>query len=118
MRATIYSNGAKLIYLKRDEVKKALENIAKEITEKFSEVEAVYLFGSFARGEERGFSDMDLLIVVKTPLNRSNFWTVYEKFFSFLADRLELAFDLLVVEKEREEETLKKLGPHLLISKT
>ncbi|MEJ5338350.1 MAG: nucleotidyltransferase family protein, partial [Aquificaceae bacterium] len=118
MRATIYSDGAKLIYLKRDELLRNLESLAQELAREIPEVDALYLFGSLARGEQRGLSDVDLLAVVSVPLNRSNFWKVYERVFNFMADRLQLEFDLIVVEKNKAEETLRRLGTYLLISKT
>jgi predicted nucleotidyltransferase len=51
-------------------LKELKEEIAEAIGEKF---EALLLFGSYSRGEEREFSDLDLLLLVKERL------TAYEK---------------------------------------
>ncbi len=118
MRAIVSSNGAKLIYIKRSEVLDFLSTLAEEMKGKLGDIEEIYLFGSLARGEERGLSDVDLLVVIKGEINRSNFWSIYREIFNFIADRLPLDFDLIVVEKSRKGELLKKLGSYLLISKT
>ncbi len=60
----------------------------------------------------------DLLVVVREKLDRSNFWKVYREIFNFVADRLKMDFDLVVVEESKKEETLRRLGAYLLISKT
>ncbi len=60
----------------------------------------------------------DLLVVVRVRLDRSNFWKVYREIFNFVADRLKMDFDLVVVEESKKEETLRRLGVYLLISKT
>lgn len=44
-------------------VKKIKYSCAKVFSEKYPEVECAYLFGSYARGEARGDSDIDILIV-------------------------------------------------------
>ncbi len=60
----------------------------------------------------------DLLVVVREKLDRSNFWRVYKEIFNFVAGRLKMDFDLVVVEEDQKESVLKKLGAYLLISKT
>ncbi len=60
----------------------------------------------------------DLLVVVREKLDSSNFWRVYREIFNFVADRLKMDFDLVVVEESKKEETLRRLGAYLLISKT
>ncbi len=118
MRAIISCNGARLIYIRKDELLSFLKNLAEKMKSELENVSEVYLFGSLAKGEERGLSDVDLLVVVREKLDSSNFWRVYREIFNFVADRLKMDFDLVVVEESKKEETLRRLGAYLLISKT
>jgi predicted nucleotidyltransferase len=47
--------------------KKAIDDVIRQIAEKF-EPEKIILFGSYARGNPRPESDVDLLVVMDTPL--------------------------------------------------
>ena len=52
--------------VKNEEVLKAIGRVVREEAERLGvEVERVILFGSRARGEQRGDSDWDILVVVK-----------------------------------------------------
>lgn len=46
--------------------KKAINQVVKQIAEKFKP-EKIILFGSYARGNPRPESDVDLLVVMKSP---------------------------------------------------
>lgn len=111
MRVIQSLSGARLIYLKRDEIFKTLYLMAEELLKEISEVSALYLFGSLSKGQERGLSDIDLLVVVDESLScRLNFWSLYWRVFNFVADRLELDFDLILVEREKAPPLIEKLG--------
>lgn len=93
------SSSVKAIYLDREkvleEVKRASE-IAKR-TQPF--VKEVFLFGSLARGEEHGLSDVDILVVVDS-LRREEFWEKFGKVHRIFADNLSVDFDLVLVPEE------------------
>src|SRR5215208_565206 len=46
---------------------KAIDQVVKQIVEKFKP-QKIILFGSYARGDPRPESDVDLLVVIDTPL--------------------------------------------------
>jgi predicted nucleotidyltransferase len=46
---------------------KAIDQVVKQIVEKFTP-QKIILFGSYARGDYRPESDVDLLVVMETPL--------------------------------------------------
>ncbi len=50
--------------------KKAIDHVVKQIVEKFKP-QKIILFGSYARGNPRPESDLDLLVVMDTPLKES-----------------------------------------------
>ncbi|NPV60259.1 MAG: nucleotidyltransferase domain-containing protein [Actinobacteria bacterium] len=49
----------------RPELLEKLQQIAGTITERHKEVSAIHLFGSVARGDHTGLSDVDILIVLR-----------------------------------------------------
>jgi uncharacterized protein len=49
---------------------KAIDQVVKQIVEKF-QPQKIILFGSYARGNPRPESDVDLLVVMDTPLKES-----------------------------------------------
>jgi predicted nucleotidyltransferase len=55
-----------MMYGKKD-LRKIIEIILKHV----DDVEKIILFGSYARKEERKDSDIDILILVRSPLNRT-----------------------------------------------
>ena len=63
-------------------------------------VERIVLFGSRARGEARGDSDYDILIIVKDPVE----WSIRRRFYSRthrrLVSLLGKPVDLLIVDSE------------------
>ncbi len=59
MRAIISCNGAKLIYIRKDELLSFLKDLAEKMKSELEDVSEVYLFGSLAKAEERGLSDVE-----------------------------------------------------------
>lgn len=54
-----------------DKYKKAfLQKQIKQLIEKVDTLEYIILFGSYARGEERATSDMDVMVITQTEMNR------------------------------------------------
>ena len=50
--------------------REAIQAAAEQLARRFPEVEAVWLFGSYARGEERRTSDVDLAVMTAPELAR------------------------------------------------
>ncbi|MDW7973204.1 MAG: nucleotidyltransferase domain-containing protein [Thermodesulfovibrio sp.] len=118
MRVKISTTSASLFYLDKDKLLKELHKFSRELVESFHFVEEVYLFGSLVRGDYRGLSDADLIVVVSEDLSRKNFWKVYKELFNFFADRLSVAFDLIITDAERKEQVLGRFKPTLLLAKS
>ncbi|MBI3616306.1 MAG: nucleotidyltransferase domain-containing protein [Candidatus Omnitrophica bacterium] len=54
-----------------------IEGALRELVNKWSEIQSAFIYGSFAKGTEKGESDIDLLIVSDGKLN--NFYTQLSK---------------------------------------
>jgi predicted nucleotidyltransferase len=59
------SDSVKITSIDRDELLAALSAIAGQICAEHPEVKSVRLFGSIARGDQVGMSDVDVLIVLR-----------------------------------------------------
>jgi predicted nucleotidyltransferase len=63
----------------------------------FPELTEIRLFGSLAKGEHAGLSDVDILVVAegeqKDPLE------MVRPYFSFFSDRMDVAVDLIVTTR-------------------
>ncbi len=70
-----------------------MRDLAIEAIAFFPELKEVRLFGSLARGEQTGLSDIDLFLVVeseeKNPLER------LKPYYGFFAGRLEIGVDII-----------------------
>jgi predicted nucleotidyltransferase len=58
-------DSVKVISLERDKLLTRLEQIARKIITEHREVKEVRLFGSLARGDQVGTSDVDILIILE-----------------------------------------------------
>ncbi len=114
MRRVRSSGSVKAISLDREEIFKRLSRLSAELKAKLPYVKEVRLFGSLAKGEEHGLSDVDLLVVVDR-LDRESFWKVYGEVFEFVADRLPVDFDLVVISQEDFIRDPERLGPTLTV---
>jgi len=54
----------------RDNEKKALEELKQRILERFPNAKII-LYGSKARGDDEEFSDLDLLVLIDSQINRN-----------------------------------------------
>jgi predicted nucleotidyltransferase len=59
------SGSVKIISINRDELLAALSAIARQICAEHPEVKSVRVFGSIARGDQVGTSDVDVIIVLR-----------------------------------------------------
>lgn len=83
-----------------------MKAIVNESVEKFPQIKKIILFGSLAKKEETGLSDVDLFILIENgetnPLER------LRPYFNFFADRLDIALDMIVATED-EFDNYKKL---------
>jgi predicted nucleotidyltransferase len=115
MRQIISSGSVKAISLNRESVLRRLKEIVEEASRAFPEIVEVRLFGSLAKGEETGLSDVDLLIV--TERGKENPVERMKPYFSFFSDRMDIGVDMIVAT-EREAESIKEtLGYSELLSR-
>ena len=114
MRQIISSGSVRAIYLDREKILKKLKEICAEALGIFPEMTEIRLFGSFAKGEETGLSDVDIFIVVErgqeNPIERMR------PYFNYFSDKMDIAMDVIVTTKD-EIENFKEIlkGSILLI---
>ena len=101
MRQIISSGSVKGIYLKRSEILKKLKEVSKIAIKKFPEIKDIRIFGSFAKGEETGLSDIDILII--SDYKDEEHLKVCMKYFNFFQDNIPIGIDLLVVKPNELE---------------
>jgi predicted nucleotidyltransferase len=82
------------IFINREKVLDNLKELSRQALSKFPEIKEIRLFGSFAKGEETGLSDIDLFIVAEdqpeNPVDR------VKRYYSFFLDGLKIATDIIV----------------------
>ncbi|MCX8082081.1 MAG: nucleotidyltransferase domain-containing protein [bacterium] len=88
----------KCISIDREALLKKLRTIAIEAKKQFSEIEDIRIFGSLAKNQETGISDIDLLVIAQTekvhPIER------VKPYFYFFSERIEIGIDLLVAKPD------------------
>jgi predicted nucleotidyltransferase len=62
-------------------------------------VEAVFLFGSRARGTTHAGSDLDLAVLVRKSAADANRWCVRAELARFMEDRLDLPVDVVLIDR-------------------
>lgn len=116
MRHVKCSDSVKAIYLDKEAIFKTLKDVSEELGEKLPYVKNVMLFGSLAKGEEHGLSDVDLLVIVE-DINRENFWKIYGEAFEIVSDYLNIDFDLIVMSESDFLSDPYRLGPTISIKR-
>ena len=104
------SGSARAVSLNRDELLKSLKELAEILKRDLPWVKEVMVFGSLARGEERGTSDVDILVLVE-EIPKEKFWEVYSKVFDRVADTIPVSFDLVVLPERDFLENPHRFGP-------
>lgn len=102
MRQIVSSGSVRGIYLNKERVIKRLNEISDEALKEFPLIKEIRLFGSIAKGEESGLSDVDIFILLsesneKNPLER------LKPYYNFFSDRLDIAIDMIVATKDEKE---------------
>lgn len=94
MRQIISSGSVKCISINKKEVLKKLKKVAEEAKKKFTEIEDIRLFGSLAKNQYTGLSDIDIFIITKSqerhPIKRM------KPYFDFFSEELKIGIDILV----------------------
>lgn len=115
MRRIVSSGSVKAIYIDKKEVMEQLHKVARDALREFPEIEEIRLFGSLARGEETGLSDIDILIIAETdvenPIERA------KPYFFYFSEMLPLALDLIVATREEQETVKKIIGENIILAK-
>jgi hypothetical protein len=89
-----------------EEIKRVLNQHKKEIEERFK-VKSIAIFGSYARGEQRENSDIDILVEFKEPVG-----FLFFHFADFLEEILGMKVDLITydaIKPERRKYILRNL---------
>jgi len=106
MRQITSSGSVKAIWLDKEKILERLRDVSIEALNRFPEIKEVRVFGSVAKGEETGLSDVDIFILIeneqKDTLERM------KPYFSFFSDRLDIAIDMIVATKD-EVDNLKDI---------
>lgn len=98
------------IFLDSNEVIAGLSRIASKLSQKNKNVSAVYLFGSYARGDAGLRSDADILVVLRHDARKMR--DRLEEFILEFADA-PVAVDVLVYTVEELEKALREKNPFL-----
>lgn len=98
MRQTASSGSVKAIWLDRAKAIEMIKAASLEAGSVFPEIKEIRLFGSLAKGEETGLSDIDLFILVdsqeKNPIER------VRPYFLFFSEKLEAALDIIAATSD------------------
>lgn len=94
----------KAIFLDRELVLKELQQVAEKAGLAYPEIREIRLFGSLAKAEHTGLSDIDIYVLTDSeepnPIERM------KPYFQFFAARLPIALDVIVAtEKEAKSFT-------------
>jgi len=106
LRRIISSGSVKAVYLDRKKALQRIREVSAQAAGKFPEIMEIRLFGSLAKGEETGLSDIDIFLLVesaeKNPIERM------KPYFMFFSEKLEIALDL-IVSTEGEKASFKDM---------
>jgi predicted nucleotidyltransferase len=103
----------KSIYLDRKEILSRIEKTSEEALRGFEEIRSIRLFGSLARGEETGLSDIDLCIIA--DIEEGKCFEKMKEYFYFFIDRLKFSLDIIVVPVKNQHLYEKLLSESLLL---
>lgn len=97
MRRIISSGSVKGFLIDREMVMEKLKDVSETALNTFPEILEIRVFGSFAKGEETGLSDIDIFILIsssdeKNPVQR------LKKYFYFFSENLDIAVDVVVAD--------------------
>lgn len=101
----IFFPSSKPRFVNEEEIIKALKKLALEAAKENKNIEAVYLFGSYAQGAASLHSDADILVILSQ--DRRNFIDRLDEFILAFSNG-PIPVDILVYTRQELEEALKK----------
>lgn len=110
MPRTRSSASVKIISIDRDELLAKLKTIAAHLSAEHPEVSSVRVFGSLARGDQVGTSDVDVLVVLRGEA-QADPWELIRRFQPYFD--LPLGVDLLVFSEEQIAHRLQAGDPFM-----
>lgn len=100
MRQIVLSGSVKAFWINNKEVINTLKKLTSKAKSRFPEICEIWLFGSFAKNETTGLSDIDLLIVADTkienPIER------IKPYYFYFSDYLDIGIDIIVAKPEEK----------------
>ena len=109
MRRKVSFGSVKAFSIDRKSLLEELRGLGSSLREQFDFVKGVFLFGSLAKGTQRGLSDVDILVVVD-KITKEDFWEKYGKIFDVVTDRVRTSFDLIVISEDDFEKRKESFG--------
>ncbi len=106
MRQIISTPSVKAFYLNRELLLEKIRKVCLKAVQEFCNIRKIILYGSLARHEETGLSDVDLFFLIDSE--EDNPLEMMKPYFFFLSDKLGIAVDL-IVSTEKELPNYKKL---------
>jgi predicted nucleotidyltransferase len=79
--------------------RQALIAVAETLADAYSSVEAVFLFGSRARGAEHAVSDLDLAVLLDEPAPDADRLRLQAELARFVEERVSLPVDVVLVDR-------------------
>jgi len=117
MRQIVSSGSVRAIYLNREEVINRLKEVSDEALKTFPVIKEIRLFGSIAKGEESGLSDVDIFVLLSESKERNPFERL-KPYFSFFSDKIEIAVDMIVATVDEKENFMEILKGSILLCKS
>lgn len=100
MRQIVSSGSVKAFLINSNELINTVKQISAHAKIKFPEIKEIWLFGSLAKGEASGMSDIDILLIA--DINISNPIERIKPYYAFFADSLHIACDVIVICPEEK----------------
>ncbi len=100
MRQIVSSGSVKAFLINSNEVIKAAKQASLLAMTKFPEIKEIWLFGSVAKSEATGMSDIDILLIADTTI--ANPVDRVKMYYPFFADSLKIACDVIVICPEEK----------------
>lgn len=98
MRQIISARSARAIYLDRESLISRVREISLDAAARFPEIKRIVLFGSLAKHQETGLSDIDIFLLLhsseKNPIERTR------PYFLFFSTKMDIGIDVLTATND------------------
>ena len=108
------SGSVKALFVDKDKLIEKVKSISEDLKAKFNYVKKIVLFGSLAKGKQRSTRDVDLIVIV-SELDKDNFWDIYGELYNFIAEKIDMGIDLLIMTEKHFENKRKNFGEVLIL---